>query len=442
MNDLLINQESEQAAIGMLMRSDMCDYAQAEYGIKPEMFGYQIHQTIVKEIYRVNMENSGLLDPILLQGRLRSLGVLSELPSPMYLMDCVGKAPVDHHAPMYFSEIKELHERRLACKLAQTIMDEATKDVSERNYLARVPGKFYEIMPESTETRTPAKCLDELHEKWVKLKSGELKISGISTGYHEYDAMLGGGYKPGLHVIAARTSCGKTSLEGCIANNMLQAGIPVGRVCMDMEMSQLVARDASRLARVPFTRLETGKVSDEELDRVKEKIEEIKKWPMYVIESTFDISPIYAWAKLMHRKHGIKALTVDFIQLCKAKHIKSTNKTDIIEEASALLKQISKELHIPVIMLAQLNRESDKGERAPRLSDIKQCGAIEEHAATVTLLSQSTMDMTGHPINPEIQRAIEFNVAKNQQGGIGMREVWFFTPIFNMEFAPPNWGLR
>lgn len=437
----LIDVEIEQAALGAMIASETnATRAVADYHITADMFAGNGHSTVCRVIFELAAEQRGYVDPLMINNRLRTLNVLEELGGATYLMDCHTKAPLESMAGPIFEKVKDLHFKRKVVEICHLVEQEAKTTTAGGEYISTVPQRFYDIMPKVSSKKTVGQCLGESLEKWRQIDEGEMTMPGLPSGFAEIDSMLGG-FQKGFHIIAARPSAGKTSLEGCILTHLAKNGTPVARVCMDMSMEALLERDVCREAGVSLPKLNAKHAGQKNLAQVKEAAEKIEGWPMHILAGEYDISRIASWLRLMKLRHDIQLASIDYIQLCTAEHIRSYDPVRVIGYCSSAVKALAAELGIPVLVLAQLNRESAKDRRKPTLADLKGCGDLEQHAQTCILLSKEERfryDLTG--IDEKKQRAIWCDVAKNQQGGVGAAEMWFHAPYFRMEFTDINWG--
>lgn len=236
---------------------------------------------------------------------------------------------------------------------------------------------------------------------------------GISTGIPWLDALLGGGLKPGKQVIvAARPSVGKSSLAQHIGLTLAQAGHASAMFSMEMECSELTERTVASIGRVRLDAISTGKLADEEWGRTTEAIERLRTLPFYIDDqAALTLGDIAAKARALKRKHDIKLLIVDYLQLAAGAK-SGDSRHHQIEALSRGLKSLAKQLGITIITLSQLNREVEKRSSGrPVLSDLKESGAIEEDADVVLMLWRHRECEGGHVIGCA--------VPKNRQGRTG-----------------------
>lgn len=232
---------------------------------------------------------------------------------------------------------------------------------------------------------------------------------GIPTQIPTLDVMLGGGLKPGKQIIlAARPSVGKSSLAQQICLNAARQGYAAAFFSQEMRGEELTDRVVSNLGRVNLDNLSTGRLDDDEWGRVSEAVESMRALPFFLHDQpAMTLADIVSRARALKRRHGLKVLVIDYLQLCASAKGDSSRHHQI-EELSRGLKALSKQLDICIVTLSQLNREVEKrASGKPALSDLKESGAIEEDADAVLMLYRASPTMIGCA------------VPKNRQGRTG-----------------------
>jgi replicative DNA helicase len=236
---------------------------------------------------------------------------------------------------------------------------------------------------------------------------------GILTHFPLLDSMLGGGLKGGKQIIiAARPSVGKSSLAQQICLTLARDGVPSAVLSMEMGCAELTDRAVANLGRVRLDGIGNGKLDSDEYTRVAEAVEAMRDLPLFFDEQpALGLGDIVAKARALKRKHGLKVLAIDYLQLCAAGK-QGDSRHHQIEEISRGLKALAKQLDITVITLSQLNREVEKrASGRPVLSDLKESGAIEEDADVVLMLWRHQMH--------DGSSVIGCAVPKNRQGRVG-----------------------
>lgn len=236
---------------------------------------------------------------------------------------------------------------------------------------------------------------------------------GIPTQIPTLDRMLGGGMKGGKqYIVAARPSVGKSSLAQQICLNFAEQGHAAAMFSMEMGCPELTDRTVANIGRVRLDAIGDGKLNDDEWGRVSEAIERMRGLELYFDDQpAMSLGDIVSKARALKRKHNLKLLAIDYLQLCASGKV-GDSRHHQIEEISRGLKALSKQLNISIVTLSQLNREVEKrASGRPVLSDLKESGAIEEDADVVLMLWR-------HKVG-QFANTIGCAVPKNRQGRVG-----------------------
>jgi replicative DNA helicase len=450
---VLADVDVEMAALGAMIGNDSgALLARAEHGLEAGMFYWPEHQAVCRAVYALADETrwNGFVDPMMLGTRLEQMGVLHQLTNgKMYLVQCLEKAPLTSFAGGLWDQVRELHERREVVRVARAVEEEAFREV-DPGFARGVPQKFYDILPQAQSSLSLADSLQGIRQEWRDLQDGKQQMSGLPTGNAKLDEMLAG-FQPGSYnIIAARPSAGKTTLAGDIVNFHCKLGTPVAWVNMDMPRKDLEKRFLCREAGVSLPKLNKGHAGEKNFSQVERAIVEMAGWPLHMLHAVRDVSKVCSWIRLMRMRSDVKLLVIDYVQKMTADHIRSHDPVRVISYCSAAIKELCQELELPVLMLAQLGRADRMDKRPPGLDSLKGCGDLEQDAQTAILLYKyekfdydaAVNPATGKPmrIDERTDRAICLDVAKNQNGGVGMQEFWFRTSYFRFESAPANWG--
>lgn len=256
------------------------------------------------------------------------------------------------------------------------------------------------------------------------------KPPGLATGYSDLDAILCGLRAQQLIVIAARPSLGKTALALNITERLaLDTQIPVGFFSLEMSGKELLHRLACSRARVDGTDLAHGRPSAGDIQRLTVAHADINRAPLFIVDKGgLSIAQLAAYARRQKQRHGIQVLIVDYLGLLRSGE-KGRSRYEETTLVSNALKTIAKELNIPVIALCQLNRDNDRDGRTPRLSDLRDSGAIEQDADVVCLLHRDEKESGD-------DQTICVIVAKQRNGRIGKVDLLFRRQFTRFENAP------
>jgi replicative DNA helicase len=237
--------------------------------------------------------------------------------------------------------------------------------------------------------------------------------TGIPTGIPGLDRMFGGGFKGGKQIIlAARPSVGKSSLAQQFCINLASAGYPSAFLSQEMSKDELTDRAVSNLGRIQLENVITGRLADNEWQRLTEAVEILRQFPLFFDDQpALTLHDISAKARMLVRQHGVRLIVIDYLQLCSGADDDSRHHQ--IEALSRGIKKLARQLDVCFITLSQLNREVEKRSTGrPVLSDLKESGAIEEDADIVMLLSRGATTPDGFQI-------INCDIPKNRQGRVG-----------------------
>ncbi len=293
-------------------------------------------------------------------------------------------------------------------RTASELVDEAERlvfEIAEKGSRGQVGFRHLKsILPDAVDR------IDLLHQS-----GGD--ITGIPTGYTEFDKLTAGLQAGELIVIAGRPSMGKSTLAVNIAENAaIGAKVPTAIFSMEMPSQQLAFRMIASLGRVDQTHLRTGKFPDEDWSRINTAVQLMSDAPIFIDDSA-SLSPteIRARARRLKREHDLGLIVVDYLQLMHV-HGSTENRATEISEISRSLKALAKELELPIIALSQLNRSVEqRPDKRPVMSDLRESGAIEQDADLIVFIYREEV------YNPDTPRkgVADISIAKQRNGPIG-----------------------
>ena len=266
------------------------------------------------------------------------------------------------------------------------------------------------------------------------MKKGEL--TGVASGFKDLDALTWGFQRQEMIILAARPSMGKTSLALNIAEAaaMPKRGEPVGVLIFSLEMSaaQLALRMLCSTARVNMKLLRDGLLSKngDEQNRLVSTADEFSKAPIFIDDSSaLSIMQLRAKARRLHARHKLGFIVVDYLQLLSPTDGRMPREQQVAE-ASRGLKSLAKELDVPVLVLSQLNRSSEKENRTPKLADLRESGSIEQDADVVLMLARPRDADEKFQVAAD---SAELIVAKQRNGPVGELKLTFLRDITRFE---------
>ena len=401
------------------------------------------HQLIYAEC--VGMFDAGVpVDVITLQQRLKDKGILEQCGGLAYLSPLPDAVPSAANLSYYLEILKEKFLLRRMIAVCTSVvsrvydfegevdhlLDEVERDVL-RISEARVEAEACDI---KALVRRAIDQIEHFHQH-------QGVLAGLSTGFADFDKMTTGLHPGEMVVIAARPSMGKTSLAMNIAEHVaLEQKLPVGVFSLEMTAESLVLRMVCSRARVNLRNVREGFLAERDFPKLTSFAGRLQKAPLFIDDTSgLTILQLRAKARRMAQQHGIKLFVIDYLQLLASSARRAENRQQEIADISNGIKCLAKELRVPVIVLSQLNREveKDKG-RKPRMSDLRESGAIEQDADLVGLLYKpSSGEDDEDPGGQQEQEAIPVNllIAKQRNGPTGDVHLTFLKSYTRFESA-------
>jgi replicative DNA helicase len=246
----------------------------------------------------------------------------------------------------------------------------------------------------------------------LRRASGARHSARLRTGLRFIDKTLGG-LPPGITVIAGRPGSGKSSMEGLISGSLLQRGVPVARVCLDMPKSAVLERGIATLIDTSLPKLCHASFDEKTYPAIRSAREWMETWPMHLLDGVSNIKAICAWAEMKKETHGIKLLTIDYIQHCTNELGKSLDPYTNLKAVCEELSELSDDLGIPILVLSQLHRNGSINE------------ALAQHSNAMVILEN---EKAGLP-----RRRVSFRIVKNRIGACADIPLWFYPSTFRFK---------
>ena len=385
------NIDAEVALLGaVLLRNKALDEVQNK--LNKDDFYQRGHQLIWEGITGLRNEKSGVaIDIVTLTQYLAEKGTLSECGGPAYVASLTDSVPSSANASYYADIIRTCALKRRLLDLSVYIGDKAFDETQTvQNSIDEVEQKI-SAMGVSLATNNYSEAGPLLMSLVSEVTSDNKKV-GVSSGFNVMDNYIGGGFKPAdMIIIAARPSVGKTALGLAIAVNMaFGQGIPIGFFSLEMSGTSLLERVFSNRAHIKnsILRGSTKKLDDNTKNQIVKSAEDLyEKCSKFLVQDTPNISlmEIRSQARKMKREKDIQAIFIDYIGLIDLQGPANMPRHEQVSIISRSLKSLARELNIPIICLAQVNREGGK-DRPPMLADLRDSGSIEQDADVVFLL--------------------------------------------------------
>jgi len=445
------NPEAELCVLGsMLLDNDAIGLVIQQ--LKPDHFYKSAHRTIYETI--LELYESGAVDLVILRDALARKGQLEAVGGAAYLAEIAQAVPSAAHAEQYASIVREKYTRRRLISISTDIIREAYDSAADSPTLVdNVERRIFDVAEssltgQSVSMKETLKDVLKNIDRFQELNERGNRLTGLPTGFYDLDDLTCG-LQPGeLIVLAARPSMGKTTLALNIAQHVAieeKAGVAV--FSLEMGRNQIAMNMLCSHAQVDAHKLRRGRLDEDAYPRLATSSGILGKAPIYIDDtSVATVLQLRAKARRLKRRHDIGLIIVDYIQLMHSPVTESRQQQ--ISEISRGLKALAREMKIPVIAISQLNRAVDREGRRPRMSDLRESGAIEQDADVVALLhrpdyyeeqpshSADHDDGTGYDFEGSEQpyaSVAELIVAKQRNGPTGTVKLTFLRNLLRFE---------
>jgi replicative DNA helicase len=418
----------EQAVLGGLMLDDEAWDRVADLVVAEDFYRRE-HQLIFRAMGAL-AEHSQPLDPVTLGEELERRGELADVGGMQYLGMLANDTPSASNIPAYARIVREQSVVRQLIKVGNRIADSGYRPEGRKVHqlLDEAENQVFRIAEQQAKGRSGFRPITTLLTETVnrieELFSSEEALTGVSTGFDDFDTRTSGLQKSDLIIVAGRPSMGKTTFAMNIAENVaIGSGMPVAIFSMEMPGEALTMRMISSLGRINQQAVRSGKLEDDDWPRVTSAVSILSQAKLF-IDDTPALTPgeLRARCRRLMKEHGQLGLVViDYLQLMQAPEA-GENRTNEISAISRNLKALAKELEVPVIALSQLNRSLEqRPNKRPVMSDLRESGAIEQDADLIVFIYR---DEVYNEDSPEKGKA-EIIIGKQRNGPIGTVNLTF-----------------
>jgi len=430
------NLEAEQSLLGSFLL-DKDALIKVADSVTPGDFYDDKHRIIYESILDLYRKHEPI-DLLSLGNILEERKHLERIGGRTYLVHLSNAVPTASHVAHYANIVTKKATLRRLLKAAndisalgydqsddiEVVLDEAEQKLFSvsQNYLKTAFTPIKELLG------TAFDRIDELHRD-----SGKLR--GTPTNFTDLDTILGGLQKSDLVVLAARPSCGKTSLAlDIVRHAATKSKIPTGIFSLEMSKEQLTDRMICAEANVNLWNLRNGKLSDkgnnDDFTRIGHALGTLSEAPIYIDDTaTVNVMEIRTKARRLQMEQGLGLLIIDYLQLMEGRASGyNENRTQEISQITRGLKSIARELNIPVLALSQLSRQVELTKPAiPKLAHLRESGSIEQDADVVMFIYRKAVDKNYRldDLSPEERNTAEIHISKHRNGPTGMVKLYF-----------------
>ena len=414
------NDKAEQGIIGSMLvnRDAISDVMDMLTGDEFYNKQYGILFDNMVELY----SEGASVDTVTLNERLQRKAIPDEVANTDTLAKLVMETPLYAPVKDYARIVKDKATLRQLIRLCENAEADGYKsEEAVEDILERAEQSIFKLVQNRNGSEETVSIRDVVMNVILEMEEAarhDGKVTGVPTGFRDLDCMLTGMHAGELLLVAARPAMGKTAFVLNIAHYLaVMKHIPVGFFSLEMSREQLASRVLAIDAMVDSKNMKTGNLSDDDWDKVIESTEAVANSPLYIEEnSAITISDLRSVARKWKQNYGIQVLMIDYLQLMSPSRSVESRQV-FIAEVSRALKNLAKELKIPIIALSQLSRAVDaRPDHKPVLSDLRESGSIEQDADVVMFIYR---DEYYNPETTEKPQTAEIIIAKQRSGETG-----------------------
>jgi replicative DNA helicase len=424
--------DAEMAVLGSMLL-DRETIPQAIETLNEDCFYKDAHRKIYSAIIRLFDENKGV-DLVTVMEELKRASSLDDAGGPAYVSGLASSVPTAANFIHYAKIIKEkMLLRKLISTSTQVVSDcyNTTQEVD--SLIDKAEQMIFEVTSRKLDQRFSSlrEIIKGSIEKIDGLYQRKENVTGIATGYRDFDIKTAGLQASDLIIVAGRPSMGKSALVTCIVEHAaVVEKVPVAFFSLEMSKEQLVQRMLCSHARVDAHKVRTGFLSQADWPRLVSAAGKLSDAPIYIDDTPgISILELRAKARRLKSQFDIKLIVLDYLQLMEGPK-SADSRQQQISEISRSLKALARELNVPLIAISQLSRAVEqRTDHMPQLSDLRESGAIEQDADLVVLLLREEY----YNQTEENKGIAKINIAKQRNGPTGVIEMAFIGEYMRFE---------
>lgn len=437
------DKDIEEAVLGALMLekdayATVCDI------LKPDSFYEPVNRKIYEAIQTLGIQQMPV-DMLTVTEQLRNNNTIDEVGGPAFIAELTSRvasaANIEYHARIIAQQYLARELISFGTEVAAKALD-PTNDIDD--VLQDSEGQLFELSQRNVKkevVQIDTLIADAINTIQIAA-TRESGISGLATGYPKLDKITSGWQNSDLIIIAARPAMGKTAMVLSMCKNMaVEFNTKVAIFSLEMSRLQLVNRLIQNVCEIEGEKIKSGRLTDREWNQLLSRIGTLQSAPIYIDDSPgLSILELRTKARRLVREKGVQFIVIDYLQLMNASGMKFGSREQEVSMISRSLKELAKELNIPIVALSQLNRsvESRSEDKRPQLSDLRESGAIEQDADIVCFIHRPEYYLHGaaRDESPELRGLAEFIIAKHRSGSVGDVELRFRGQYARFE----NWN--
>jgi replicative DNA helicase len=438
------SEEAERGVLGSaLIESNRVIELCSIKSLSSDSFYVPAHRLLFEQLMAM-YQGARAIDLLTLGEDLKKCGQLDQTGGYAFLEGLIDSTPTSAHAEFYIDIVQQKHLLRRIISQAAEAIDHCYTDEDAEELLSRTEEAFFELSDKKTASSEDWKNI--VYKTAGQIIDGNIQDNGVPTGFADLDKELRGLHNTDMIVLAARPSMGKTSLAMNIVEHaaMGRGGgkkHAVGVFSLEMSQEQLVRRMLYSRAGVPAWK---DFFSESDRTRISSAADQLGKASIIVDDSAgLDVMDLRARARRMKRIYNIDLIVIDYLQLLADKRRSREGRQQETASISNSIKAMAKELHVPVLILSQLSRAPEQGTRdgKPRLSDLRDSGAIEQDADVVLLLQRPSYYNKELEAGSGEDTLAVVDIAKHRNGPTGEVKLNFFKETTRFEDRDTRHGV-
>ena len=441
------NDEAERSVLSALLMNQEA-YDRIGTIISASDFYHPANRVLYSAISDMKIMNTVAVDQVTLYDYLQKKNLSEKAGGAGYLAELSDAYTIYANIEYYAKLIKETSVRRALIQTSANISNDAYEEsIDVFNLLESSERRLSEISinsnPDTAESYNVANKLSDVINTMLDKRDGTFVSDNVETGLDLLDKFTNGGFQKSDYIIvAARPSVGKTAFAVSLIRNMIRKGKRVAFFSLEMPATQIITRLLSCTSRVDLSKLFTGNLTDTDVSHITSAAEKIYQSELYLVdEPNMKLSDLRSRARMLMREKGIDVLFIDYIGLIESGLDPRTPRHEQVGYVSKALKQLARELHVPVVVLCQVSR--DTADQEPQLNNLRDSGSIEQDADLVMFIHRKTnlTDLSDED-KAKLQtdssgkqrvQSSKLLVAKNRNGKTGTIYVGYIGDITSFE---------
>jgi replicative DNA helicase len=412
------SEEAEVSVLGSILIDREAIVDVAEF-LRPEHF-YRESNGLIFEAMLSLYEKREPIDTLTVREQLKKMHALKQVGGAEVLSGLVEQVPTASNTKHYGMIVKDNYTKRQLISMAADMSDMAFDEGGEvAEVMDKVEQSIFSLSQQHLkQVFIPIKeALAESFDRLDELHKNSEGMRGVPTGFKDLDNCLAGMQNSNLLILAARPGVGKTAFSLNICQNVtVKQKMPVGFFSLEMSKEELVDRLLVAQADIDAWKLKTGRLSEDDFAKLSDAMGVLADAPLYIDDTPgITVMEMRTKARRLMAEHGLKLIVVDYLQLVKGRGLE--NRVVEVGEISQGLKNLARELKVPVLSLSQLSRAVEqRGEKSPQLADLRESGSIEQDADVVMFLYRD---------NPDDISSVKLNIAKHRNGPLRQVDLRF-----------------